>query len=191
MATEGFSNDELREAAAEAGISPAELRDALAERDGGPKTTALARRPGTALALEGAIAAPPAQALMRVRQSIERQTGLGGHHQGDARFDIVDDRDGLTYRVMVRSDEASGALVRVDVDATAGALALSAGGLGGAAVLSVVIGVLLGAPMLWLGGFGLAAVTGFLVAARLARVAQARRRAESIAAQALVDAEHR
>lgn len=192
MGTEGFSNDDLREAAAEAGISPAELRDALVEREGGPKvTTALARTPGTQLALEGAIAAAPPRALTLVRESIERQTGLGGHHQGEARYDIVNDREGLTYRVHVRSDEAGGALVRVDVDATAGALVLSAGTLGSAALLSIAIGLLASVPTLWLGGFGLAAVTGLWIAARLTRVAQARRRAESIAAQALVDAEHR
>ncbi|MCA9705137.1 MAG: hypothetical protein KDK70_04705, partial [Myxococcales bacterium] len=123
-----LSDEELREAAAEAGISPHELRHALAERQG----TDLARpdeasslmgppaRGATATFVESRIGLPPPQAITSVRASIERQTGRTGHRQGELEADVVDDGLGLTYRLRTRDDGVGGALVRVDVDPTSG-----------------------------------------------------------------------
>ncbi|MFO0636716.1 MAG: hypothetical protein U0168_28110 [Nannocystaceae bacterium] len=180
--TQGFTNEELRDAAAEAGISPAELRDALVRRDPAAMATV-----GPAQ-LETRIAAPPARALTLVRERIEHDTGLRGHHQGEDRFDIVDDRDGVTYDIRVRNDEAGGALVRVEVVGTSGALALAGGGLGGGAALMVLLGLIAGSTLLWLGGLGVAGIAVAFTLLQLGRVGRARRRAEGIAATALAAA---
>src|SRR5690606_29281559 len=86
-----LSDEELREAAAEAGISPHELRHALAQREG----TDLARpddagtlmgppeRGASEAHVVGRIGRPPGQAIAAVRASIERQTGRTGHRQGE------------------------------------------------------------------------------------------------------------
>src|SRR5687767_2091892 len=112
MSTGGYSDEELRQAAAEAGISPQELRIALAERDGaqlpatkGGRLGALVpRRSGNVKQVESPLAMPPRDALGAVRSSIETQTGLRGHQQGDGRADIVDDGTGLTYRIHSETD---------------------------------------------------------------------------------------
>src|SRR5690242_13321910 len=97
MGVGGYSDEELRQAAAEAGISPQELRLALAERDGAVPAKAkgvaslVPRRESAVKHVESPLAMPPRDALGAVRGSIETQTGLRGHQQGDARADIVDD----------------------------------------------------------------------------------------------------
>jgi hypothetical protein len=190
---EGFSDDDLREAAAEAGISPAELRTALAERDGGG-TKALARREQAVPArLDGAVALPPSDAIAAVRGSIERQTGLRGHMQGEAQADIVDDGSGLTWRVHGRSDEGGGALVRIEVDPSAGtgAQKLALGGVIGITTALVGIGALFGALTLVFGGVGVGVLGAIVLGRNALRLAKASRNAEAVAAQALVEAEER
>lgn len=191
---EGLNDEELRAAAAEAGISPAELRNALAEREGGGTTTALAKREGAVPArLDGAVALPPKDAIAAVRGSIERQTGLRGHMQGDAQADIVDDGRGLTWRVHAESDEGGGALVRVEIDPSAGSGAqkLALGGLIGITTALVGIGWLFGALTLALGGVGVGVIGAIVLGRNAIRLMQASRNAESVAAQALVEAEDR
>jgi hypothetical protein len=190
----GFSDDDLREAAAEAGISPAELRTALAEREGIVGTTALAKRgQSTPARLDGAVGLPPRDALAAVRASIERQSGFRGHLQGEAQADIVDDGHGLTWRVHSRTDEGGGALVQVEIDRSAGAGAqkLATAGLIGISGAVVAVGALFGALTLVLGGFAIAGIGGFVLMRNFVRMMQASRNAESIAAQALVEAEDR
>jgi hypothetical protein len=194
-----LSDEELREAAAEAGISPHELRHALAERAG----TELARgdaagsvlgapeRGATAAHVEGQIARLPAHALGAVRAAIERQTGRTGHRQGEHEADVVDDELGLTYRVRTQDDGAGGALVRVDVDPTAGRsfrnLALT--GVGGITLAIVGLGALVGSTMLLLGGLALGVLGGLLVGRRAGRLARGLVQARAIASNALMEAE--
>ena len=120
--------DELREAAAEAGVSPHELQTALAKREGvapalvgGGNLLPANPRGHSSAHAEGALGLPPAEAVAAVRQRLERQTGLKGHGQGRLEADVVDDRAGLTYRIRAEDDGAGGALVRVDMDTTAAA----------------------------------------------------------------------
>lgn len=195
-----LSDEELREAAAEAGISPHELRHALAQREG----TELAHtgdgagsvlgppvRGASAAHVEGALAQPPARALDAVRASIERQTGRSGHRQGEHEADVVDDDLGLTYRVRTQDDGAGGALVRVDVDPTAGRsfrnLALT--GVGGVTLAIVGLGLLLGSLMLVLGGAGVGVLGGLWVGRRAGQLGRGLVSARAIASNALMDAD--
>lgn len=195
-----LSDQELREAAAEAGISPHELRHALAQRDG----VALARqgddavgvlgpplRGTSATHVEGPVARPPAQALAAVRASIERQTGRSGHRQGEHEADVVDDALGLTYRVRVQDDGAGGALVRVDVDPTAGRsfrnLALTS--VGGVASILLGLGLVFGSTMFLLGAVTLGVLGGLFVGRRAALLGRGIASARATASNALMEAE--
>jgi len=194
-----LSDEELREAAAEAGISPQELRQALAVRDsnapvpersvrslvGGPSRGVSARH------AEGRLPMSPAGAIAAVRASIERQTGRTGHRQGDLEADIVDDEANVTYRIRAEDDGAGGALVRVDVDPTAGKglQAVSGVGIAGVSLALVALGWLFSATTLWLGGIGVALLGGLLVGRSVIALGQATTRAAGVAAQALVEAE--
>ena len=191
----GLSEQELREAAAEAGISPEELRRALVERNG-PQATgkALVRRSDGAEPAQYSAATrldvPPEQALDVVRRAFAKQVGHTGHRQGPSRADIVDDSAGVVYKIHADGDGQGGALVKVDVDAGAGRSNLALGGfiLGGFSLGITAFGALLAPLIMWagitLGVVGAAAL--FLAAARLS---QGRKRAELIVAQALVEAE--
>lgn len=192
-----LSDQELREAAAEAGISPHELRHALAQRDGAElavrESTVMGppARGVSAAHVEGPVAQPPARALASVRASIERQTGRTGHRQGEHEADVVDDDLGLTYRVRAQDDGAGGALVRVDVDPTSGKsfrnVALA--GVVGVTMVIVGLGLLLGSMMLAFGGVGLGVLGGLLVGRRAAQLGRALTSARTIAANALMEAE--
>ncbi len=196
-----LSDEELRDAAAEAGISPHELRHALAEREGGDDALA---RPGDATSVmgppdrgasathvEGRLGRPPAQALAAVRASLERQTGRTGHRQGDHEADVVDDDLGLTYRIRTREDGAQGALVRVDVDPTSGKSFrnLAATGVVGITVALVGLAALIGSTTMLLGGVGLGVLGGLLVFRRAAKLAQGVNGARAVASHALMEAE--
>jgi len=194
-----YSEEELRQAAAEAGISPQELRLALAERDGRvPATTrgngkSLTRRSSGVKQVESPIAMPPRDAIGAVRSSIERQTGLRGHMQGEARADIVDDGAGLNYRIHGDPDGAGGSLVRIEVDASTGraAQALATTGVVGITATLVALGWLFGALTLILGGAGVGVLGALLIGRNAVRLMQATTRAQGTAAQALVEAEER
>jgi len=194
-----LSDEELREAAAEAGISPHELRHALAERQG----TDLARpdeasslmgppdRGATASFVEGRVLQPPPQAITAVRASIERQTGRTGHRQGELEADVVDDALGLNYRLRTRDDGDGGALVRVDIDPTSGQSFrnLAATGVAGVTMAMLGLAMLLGSMLT--AGLGIAVgVLGTLgIVRRSARMKAGIDGARAIAAHALMEAE--
>lgn len=199
MAGTNLSDDELRQAAAEAGISPQELRIALAERHGN-----LPARPDPARSLmgppqrgmaathvEARIPAAPRDALASVRRSIERQTGKQGHNQGDAEADLVDEDAGLTYRIRTSDDGGGGALVRVDIDPSSGkgTQALATTGVVGIAATLVALGWLFGAATLWLGGLGVGVLGALLIGRSSLKLRNGTRTAHAIAAHALIEAE--
>lgn len=192
-----LTEQELREAAAEAGISPEELRRALVERSNpGPAgNTALARRGagGAALAhysAEAHLALPPDRALDVVRRSLARQVGHSGHRQGSSRADIVDDSAGVVYKVSSASDGEGGALVKVEVDPGGGRSNLALGGLilGGLSLGITAFGALLAPLIMWIGiSLGVVGAAGLVLAS--ARLQSGRKHAELVVAQALLDAE--
>lgn len=193
-----LTDEELRDAAAEAGISPQELRVALAERNGdlpatvdsGSAVGALTR--GTSAAhVESRIPAPPAEALSAVRSSLERQTGRTGHGQGDGEADLVDDDAGLTYKVRSTPDGAGGALVRVDIDTSAGrgVQSLAATGVGGVSLTMLALGWLFGATTLMFGGVGLGALGVALILRNFSKLGRSAAHAQAVASQALMEAE--
>ena len=193
-----LTDEELKAAAAEAGISPQELRIALAERSGNLPANrdthsavgALTR--GTSAAhVESRIPAPPAEALSAVRASLERQTGRTGHGQGDGSADLVDDDVGLTYKVRTTPDGAGGALVRVDIDTSSGkgVQSLAATGIAGVSFTMLALGWLFSATTLMFGGLGLAALGAAIVVRNFAKLARSASHAQAVAAQALMEAE--
>ena len=193
-----LTDQELRDAAAEAGISPNELRHELARRDGHdmdlPQTRSVMGAPQRGMAVahaESRIKRPPRDALAAVRASIEKQTGKSGHNQGDSEADIVDEDAGLTYRIRSQDDGAGGALVRVDIDPTQGRglAALRGVSVGGVTVALVGLAWLFSSTILWLGAAGVGALGAWLVFKSLAGGGIAARQARAIAAQALTDAE--
>ncbi len=193
-----LTDDELRAAAAEAGISPQELRLALAERGGnlpahadtGSAVGALTRGVSAAH-VESRIQAPPAEALSAVRSSLERQTGRTGHGQGDGSADLVDTDAGLTYKIRSTSDGAGGALVRVDVDASAGkgVQSLAATGVAGVSFTMLALGWLFGATTLMFGGLGLGALGAVLILRNFSKLGRSAAHAQAVASQALMEAE--
>jgi len=192
-----LTDDELRDAAAEAGISPQELRIALAERagdlpatqDAGSAVGALTRGTSTAH-VESRIAAPPQDALASVRTSLERQTGRGGHGQGDGSADIVDDDAGLTYKIRSTPDGAGGALVRVDVDTSAGkgVQSLAATGIAGVSLTMLALGMLFSTTLVF-GALGLGALGAVLVLRNFTKLRGAAARAQALASHALMEAD--
>jgi hypothetical protein len=193
-----LTDEELRDAAAEAGISPQELRVALAQRQGDLPATADSNSAVGALTrgtsaghVETQIPAPPAEALASVRASLERQTGNTGHGQGDGSADVVDDDAGLTYKIRSTADGAGGSLVRVDVDTSAGkgVQSLAATGVGGVTATMLALGWLFSATTLVVGGLGLGAVGAMLIVRNCAKLGRAAARAQGVASQALMEAE--
>jgi hypothetical protein len=185
---EGLSDEQLREAASEAGISPHALRQALAERD--ESSLALLGPPGAGTT-QGVVAMPQRDAMTAVRKSIERNAHRDGHAQGDERYDIVDEDEGLTYRVTSKADSEGLSLVRIDVDTAAGrgALALATAGTAGVALSVVAIGWLFSWLTLTFAGVALGVVGGLWIARNALALAHARRQGEAFAAQALADAQ--
>jgi len=194
-----LSDEELREAAAEAGISPHELRHALAQRDG----TALDRpeadtglvestqRGEADTVVEGRVRQAPNAALAAVRASIERQTGRSGHRQGEDEVDIVDDSIGLNYRMKTRDDGGSGALVRVELDTTSGRSFrnLAATGTVGATLVFLGLAMLIGSWTLGVVGLGIGGLGAWVVLQRTAKLARGLVSARAVASQALSEAD--
>ena len=200
MAGTNLTEEELRQAAAEAGISPQELRLALAERHGGVPAAAPQRsmmgpptRGVSVTHVESRIGLPPRDALGAVRMSIERQTGKRGHAQGESEFDIVDEDQGLTYRMRASDDGNGGALVRVDIDPSSGkgTQALATTGVVGITATLVALGWLFAASTLWFGGLAVGALGVLLIGRSNVKLRGATRHAHAIAAQALMEAEDR
>lgn len=122
----GLSDSEIAEAAAEAGISPNELRRALAEKEGSlpariaQQSTILApnSRGSSHGHAETRVSAAPPVAVRHIKKELERVSGLEGHMQGEEEADIVNSREGIVYRMRAEADGGGGSLVRVDVDAS-------------------------------------------------------------------------
>jgi hypothetical protein len=186
-----LTDQELREAAAEAGISPEELRQALVQRSGGAPGTALAKSAGAAVAgytAQTQLSLPPDRAVEGVRTAIARQVGHRGHRQGNGDIDILDDRTGMLYRIHGESDGQGGALVHVRTERTGSSLALAAVMFTTVALGVTALGFLLSSLMMWL-GLGLLVAGGAGVFLAGGRVAGMQRQAELVVAQALVEAE--
>lgn len=185
---QGLDDEQLREAANEAGISPQSLRQALAERD----DASLARLgpPGSGTT-QGAVALEQGEAMAAVRKSIERSSHRDGHAQGDGRYDVVDEDEGLTYRITAQGEGEGLSLVRIDVDTSAGrgALALAAAGTAGIALSVVAVGWLFSWLTLTFVGVTLGVVGGLWIARNALALAHARRQGEAFAAQALSEAQ--
>lgn len=186
-----LTEQELREAAAEAGISPEELRRAMAGQNGALVPTAAPDRRPTVYNAENQIALPPEKAAETVRQAIERISGAKGHRQGVGKADIVDEQHGVTYRIVANKDGAGGSIVRVDVDPSAGSgnFALMAFLIGGVSLLAVGIGLLFSISMFLYGGLGVAAVGGFALGNTRRKMLAGRSYGEGVVAQAILEAE--
>lgn len=198
MAGSDLTDEELRDAASEVGLSPQELRTALAERNVASRTSALSLRStaggGVSLRqVEGRVGYHPARALAEIRSSIERQTGKSGHKQGDDQADIVDDDQGLTYRIRTRDDGASGAIVRIEIDPAQGhgGQALTTTGIVGVTSSIIALGYLFSAMTLLFGGIAFGVLGGLLLVRSSLRLRQATASAQGIAAHALVEVEER
>lgn len=191
--TAPLTEDELRDAAAEAGISPAELRQALARREGEGlparrEPATIAATNVTMSAMEGRVPLPPADANEAVRLVIERRTGRRGHRQGGGRVDIVDDEQGVVFKVQSEADGAGGALVRVDVEAMSGNFALASLMVGALSLGLISLGYLLSTMVLLLGVL-VGGIGAFAVLGSRRKVEQARARGRAIAGEALLEAE--
>jgi hypothetical protein len=153
---------ELEEAAAEAGISPTELKVALAKREG-----ADAFNPERALDFshppelnntyfEAHVARYADQAAAAVCNEIESQTGKRGAPQGPGRHVVVDYEHNVSY--LVRTAPVVGtttSLVRIDLDPSLGRAGHTVGNalLGAIGGFMALTGLIAGAPI-W-GGVGL------------------------------------
>lgn len=206
-----LTDREIEDAAREAGISPAELRQALAEQAeqgagrGSPAGGALARRPGqgsgivpaptrgtTVSHAETSLPYPPEQAVRAVKQQIEREIGSTGHMMGSKEADIYDEAAGIIYRVAAEQDGAGGAMVRVDVDPTPlrSRRMLTSMGLGASVGLFALAGLIIPGLVGWAliaGALGLTALgASTMIAMRIRALADAK----ATTARALVEAEN-
>ncbi len=184
-----LSEEELGQAAREAGISPAQLRTALVERAATTAASASVTSGRNYTARAAVVALAPTDALERVRGSIEAHVGHRGHKQGPGRVDIVDEQRGVVFCITSESYDDTHALVRMEVDGTLGRGKLALGVMGTVVlgVVATLIAASFGAALL----VGSLAVAGFV--AVLLRRAKTRetavRQAHSIAARALLGAE--
>lgn len=160
-----LSEQEIRDAAAEAGISPAELQAALIAR-GGEVPARLAQNfailaplpPGTELASEARLGEAPDRALLRMKNLVEQHVGARGHMQGKEIAEIVDEQRNLTYRLRAQSDGIGGALVRVEIDTQAARAAIAV-----ANGVMLTVGLALGTALAFTGQVA-AAAFAFVIA---------------------------
>ncbi len=193
-----LSDSEINDAAREAGISPAELRSALADQASGalvPQAGSGVLSPSprgvSAANAEIALDYPPEQAVRAVKAQLERQLGTSGHMQASTDADVYDEPTGVVYRIQAQSDGAQGSLVRVDIDATPMRSRRTLMGMGfGAsiglfAIAGLIIPGFIGATLVG-GAIGLGALGLFsLVTARPRAIKNAR----ATLAHALIEAE--
>lgn len=184
-----LTDEELREVAAEAGISPEELRQALVKRSGDLPATRGPTLPAST-SLEGRVHLPPEHASEAVRRVIEKRSGRRGHRQGGGRIDIVDDDNGVVYRIQGEADGAGGALVKVEVDPMSGVgnFALGALIVGAFSLGLIAFGWFLSTLVL-IGGVVLGGAGVFALVGARRRLEGARAIARQIAAEALLEAE--
>lgn len=190
-----YTDDELRQAAEEVGISPGELagelrrRGELATR---PEQRALERRAPSGMVLAQAQATlplPPDQARNTVAHSIERQSGKHGHRQGNGELHIVDDTRGVRYRVHASpaGEGHSLAVVEMDASPARGTQAMLATTTAMLAVPTLALGVFF-PIMAWVGVLGaFAGVAAVLAAGR--RASAALQDADAVARAALLESD--
>jgi hypothetical protein len=201
-----LSNREIEDAAREAGISPGELRSALAEQAAGGALATRGRggrdargvlpastRGVTVAHAELNLPYPPEQAVRAVKKQIEREIGSRGHMMGSTEADIYDEPAGVIYRIQAEDDGGGGgAMVRVDVDPTPmrSRRTLTSMGLGASVGLFAIAGLIIPGLVGWAliaGAIGLTALGGTsMFAMRVRAIKDAR----AIIAQALVEAEN-
>jgi hypothetical protein len=188
-----LTDQELRDAAAEAGISPEELRQALVQRSGGAPPGALARATGGAAvqsySAQTHLSLPPDQAAEQVRGAIGKQVGHRGHRQGNGDIDILDDRTGMLYRIHSEPDGQGGALIHVATERTGGTMALASVMFGAVTLGVLTIGWLFAWSLIFWLGLGMLAAGGAGLFLANQRVATNHRQAQLVVSQALVDAE--
>lgn len=191
---------DLREAAAEVGLSPRELETALAQRGSqlpvpGDTGSVVGKptRGTSATHAEGRVAAPVGESVDLVRAAVETHVGGRGHRQGDAEADVVDEANRLTYRLRAVEDGSDGAIVRVDVDPSQrrASRALVTTGVIGVGATVALAGWIFGAPALLVAAGALLAASGFGWARSRANERQAIRSAFAVASRALSEAEIR
>lgn len=116
-----LSDKELAQAAAEAGISPGELKEALARRESGEVVEKEAK-PGSTKThgfVQARFATQPSQALSRAHRIFNQQVDYVATRSKDGQISYVNERMGFAYRLNSESDGTPmGALVRVDIDAS-------------------------------------------------------------------------
>lgn len=210
-----LSDGEIEEAAREAGISPAELRSALAEQAGGG---ALATQSGRGLGrvsgrgsgrasergmlpkptrgvtvahAESSLAYPPEQAVRAIKNQIEREIGSKGQMMGSTEADIYDEPAGIIYRIQAEDDGGGGAMVRIDVDPTPmrGRRTLTSMGLGASVGLFAIAGLIIPGLVGWALLAGAVGLAGLGSTSMFAMRSRAIKDARAIMAQALVEAE--
>lgn len=192
-----LSDREIEEAAREAGITPAELRNALAEKAGGGALMKVhgalpASTRGTTVAhAETSLPYPPEQAVRAVKQQIEHEIGARGHMMGSTDADIYDEATGIIYRIQAQSDGAEGALVRIDVDPTPlrSRRTLTSMGLGASVGLFAIAGLIIPGVIGWALLAGAVGLTALGATSLIALRARAIKDAEATMARALVEAE--
>lgn len=114
-----LSDKELAQAAAEAGISPEELKEALARRASGEiaekqDKSATTKTHGT---IHARFSRPPSQAFAHVHRVFSQQVDYVPTRSKDGQIRYVNKRLGFAYRLNSESDGTpTGALVRVDID---------------------------------------------------------------------------
>ncbi len=201
-----LSDRDIDEAAAEAGISPRELRETLMEREGlSPSRSEGSGRSGhenlparrapedTVAVLHGQVNAPPEQAIKMLRAAFERRLGRTGHQQGPMAADIVDEDAGVTTRLVAESDERGGALVRAEIDPShdAARQTMYIGSATVVGILAFALGVLLSSTFVVGGGLGILTGAGLSWLGGRMRRRRALEAHRSAAASALLDAEDR
>ncbi|MCA9713635.1 MAG: hypothetical protein H6713_10365 [Myxococcales bacterium] len=189
-----LTEQELREAAAEAGISPEELRRELVRQAGGVPATVPSGPGNTGMSVykaEGNLAMPPEQAAESVRRSLERIAGAHGHRQGANKVAIVDEARGVTYQIQAERDGQGGALVRVDVDPSAAAGTLALGGflVGGLSLAIFVFGWLFSLTAIAGAGIALGVLGGAALYFNNTKAKRGQLEAQQLVAQALLEAE--
>lgn len=114
-----LSDQELAQAAAEAGVSPEELKTALAQR---ASEQIVAEKAEQAKAkthgmVQAQFATKPNHALALVHQVFNQQVHLSPTQSKDGQISYVHEKVGIAYRLSSESDgTAMGALVRVEID---------------------------------------------------------------------------
>lgn len=189
--TAKLTEQELQEAAAEAGISPEELRRAMVEQ----VSRVPARTDSTSLvhSREIHISLSIDQAAATVQRHIERLSGNRGHRQGPGKVDILDESHGFIYRILAQEDGRGGSLVHVVMNPSPGRGRMILRGTVFATVALAVMGLgyllsFFTMWVLWIGlGIGALGATSLFLSWQ--KYLRGRLRGRDIIARALVEAE--